>query len=206
MDEVRSIVEACTRYWRRTRVPKQAIAEMREELESHLRDAVAEGKPVASVIGEDETVFAEQWAREYRPPYVRPSSWARVGPALLALLVGGWMFWLSAGIDTSMEYVRECCPWTVVERTTEPSLGGEFFYRVTIAAAGLSILAAILVLFGQFAWGSAALALGAVAAAIMPPGWVVSLILIAALVWARLVARRAYRVRAPAPTLVAPTA
>jgi hypothetical protein len=200
MDDIQSIVKACTWYWRRTRVLKEAIAEMRGELESHLTDAVAEGKPVTSVVGDDVTAFAEQWAREYRPPFVRPSSWARVGPALLPLLVGSWMFWVSSAIDTSMQYIRECCPWTVVERTTEPSLGGDFFYRVTIVVAALSILASILLLFGQFAWGSAALALGAVAAAIMPPGWVASLILIVVLLWAQWVVRRAYRRRAPTLT------
>lgn len=190
MDQVRSIVEACARYWRHTRVPDQAMAEMRGELESHLRDAVAEGKPVASVVGDDVTAFAELWAREYRPPFVRPSSWARAGPALLLLLVGGWMFRMSSGIDRSMVYVRDCCPWTVVERTPEPSVGGELFYWVTIAAAGFSILAAVLLVFSRFAWGSAALALGAAAAAIMPPGWVVSLLLIAALGWGQWLRRR----------------
>jgi hypothetical protein len=149
------------------------------------------------VVGDDVTDFAEQWAREHRPAFVRPSSWARVGPALLALLVGGWMFWGSSSIATSMEYVSgECCPWTVVERTTEPTIGGEFLYRVTIAVAALSILAAVLLLFGQFVWGSAALALGAIPAAIMPPGLLASLILIVALLWTQWLVRRAYRRRA----------
>jgi hypothetical protein len=201
MDEGHSIVEACIRYWRHTHVPKQAIAEMREELASHLRDAVDEGKPVESVGGEDVTAFAEQWAREYRPPFVRPSSWARVGPAFLALLLGGWMVRVSASIDSSMEYVSgECCPWVVVERTTLPHFSGEFLYGVAIAAAALSILAAVALLLRQVAWGSAALVLGAIATAIMPPGWVVSLLLIAVLFWAQWVARRAYRGRAPALT------
>jgi hypothetical protein len=201
MDEVQSMVKACTRYWRRTSVPRHAIAEMRGELESHLTNAVAEGKPMASVVGEDVTAFAEQWAREYRPPFGRPSSWARAGLALLPLLVGGWMFYLSSAIDTSMEYVRDCCPWTVVQRTTEPAIGGEVLSRVTIAVAALSVLAAVLLLFGRFVWGSAALVLGAIAAAIMPPGWVVSLILLAALVWTQLLVRRTFRRRAPALTM-----
>jgi hypothetical protein len=201
MDEVQSIIKACTQYWRRTRVPKHAVAEMQGELESHLRDALAEGKPVASVVGEDVAAFAEQWAREYRPPFVRPSSWARAGPALLALLVGGWLFLVSSSIATRMEYVSgECCPWTVMERATESTIGGEFLYRMTIAVAALSILAAVLLLFGQFVWGSAALVLGAIAAAIMPPGWVVSLILIIALVWAQWVVRRVYQRKVPALT------
>lgn len=201
MDEVQSIVKVCTQYWQRTRVPRHAIAEMRGELESHLRDAAAEGKPVSSVVGEDVTAFAEQWAGEYRQPFVRPSSWDRAGPALLALLVGGWMFWMSSSIATSMEYVSgECCPWTVVERSTEPTIGGEFFYWVSLAAAALSIIGAFLLLFRQLVWGSVALALGAIAALVMPPGWVVSLMLLVALVWAQWVVRRAYRQKVPALT------
>jgi hypothetical protein len=60
------------------------------------------------------------------------------------------------------------------------------------------MIGAVLLLIGQLVWGSVALALGAIAALVMPPGWVVSLILIVALVWAHWVVRRAYRRKASA--------
>jgi hypothetical protein len=41
---------------------------MRDELEQHLREAVADGKTVGDVVGTDLQAFAESWARELRQP------------------------------------------------------------------------------------------------------------------------------------------
>lgn len=66
--EVDRAVRECASYWKRTDVPRERITEMRTELESHLREAVSEGRTVESVVGTDPSRFAEEWAREYRPP------------------------------------------------------------------------------------------------------------------------------------------
>jgi len=65
---VEQIVAECNDYWTRTSVPKTAVAEMTAELESHLQEAQAAGKPPESVVGKRLTDFAEAWASEYRVP------------------------------------------------------------------------------------------------------------------------------------------
>ena len=200
MTEIERIVNRCTRYWRRTRVPREAIAEMRMELESHLRDAVADGMPVRSVVGEDLEVFAERWAWEFRGPYVRPSLFSVMVPTILALLVGVVMFVFSTVIPVSTEAVTEvCCPWRVVERTVEPDPGGLFLVRVVLAVAVLSFAASVLLLVRRLTAASVALALGALAGALTPPTWLASLLLLVAFVWTQVVVRRAYRAATPAP-------
>jgi inner membrane protein len=64
--DVARVVADCDRYWRQTGVPRRALAEMRIELEQHLLQAAAEGRPVESVIGGDLPGFAEAWAGEHR--------------------------------------------------------------------------------------------------------------------------------------------
>ena len=66
------IVETCERYWLSTRVPHDAVADMKRELESHLAEATAAGKKPQSVVGRDVKVFAEAWASEYRTPPPSP--------------------------------------------------------------------------------------------------------------------------------------
>ena len=98
-DAVATIVADCETYWRTTKVPADAIAEMRVELEAHLREAAAANKPPESVVGNDLTAFAEAWASEYRlPPQERTVvrsdfkprrfSWWTIGGWTLALVVG----------------------------------------------------------------------------------------------------------------------
>jgi membrane protein implicated in regulation of membrane protease activity len=65
---VEQIVSECNNYWTRTRVPQQTVVEMKAELESHLQEAAAAGKPPESVVGGSVTDFAEAWASEYRIP------------------------------------------------------------------------------------------------------------------------------------------
>ena len=70
------ILQDCEQYWRQTRVPGRAVAEMKTELEAHLADAAAAGKAPDQVVGPDLPAFAEAWAREQRPPTRRPlPSW-----------------------------------------------------------------------------------------------------------------------------------
>jgi len=70
----------CERYWARTGIPGSAVVAMRAELESHLRQAAAEGKPPETVVGADLAAFAEAWAREEMSGGTLPT-WAEVEAA-----------------------------------------------------------------------------------------------------------------------------
>lgn len=68
-EEIGFIVEDAVFYWKTdTRIPADRAREMGEELGQHLRDAVADGKTVESVVSPDVEAFAESWADEERPP------------------------------------------------------------------------------------------------------------------------------------------
>lgn len=71
-DVVATIVADCEQYWRATRVPPEAIADMKVELETHLREAEAANKRPETVVGNDLTAFAESWASIYRLPPANP--------------------------------------------------------------------------------------------------------------------------------------
>lgn len=71
-DVVATIVADCEQYWRTTRVPPEAVADMKVELETHLREAEAANKRPETVIGNDLTAFAESWASAYRLPPANP--------------------------------------------------------------------------------------------------------------------------------------
>jgi membrane protein implicated in regulation of membrane protease activity len=73
-ERVDTIVEI-ERYWLEAGVPKEAVADMRQELEQHLADAVADGRTEADVIGVDPGEFAESWAIAYRGQRKSTASW-----------------------------------------------------------------------------------------------------------------------------------
>ena len=55
-------------------VPRYAVAEMKSELMTHLREALDEAKGPETVVGSDLAGFAETWAMEYRGP-ASPEAW-----------------------------------------------------------------------------------------------------------------------------------
>jgi hypothetical protein len=119
--EAERVMRTCERYWKRTGVPRDRIAEMRAELETHLHEAAREGRPVDSVVGPDVTAFAEGWAREFRPPMVMSQRRAW-GPALLALLAGTFTLWVALMMPVSSSGGGGgvvCCPRRVIESTSE---------------------------------------------------------------------------------------
>lgn len=59
-------IDEITRYWTEAGVAKAHVAEMRLELEQHLRDAEADGRTIADVVGDDPGEFAQSWAAAYR--------------------------------------------------------------------------------------------------------------------------------------------
>ncbi len=68
------IVGDCEQYWLQTGVPRQAVAEMKAELATHLNEAVAAGKGIKTVVGSDLAEFAESWAHEQRGA-ASPEAW-----------------------------------------------------------------------------------------------------------------------------------
>lgn len=70
-DAISRLVAECGEYWIRTHVPRRAVREMQAELETHLREAAAAGKPPQTVVGPDLAAFAEEWAAEQRRGFRR---------------------------------------------------------------------------------------------------------------------------------------
>lgn len=78
MSEPMAVAAECERYWRDAGVPHRAATEMRQELEAHLAAALADGRTVTDVLGEDVPAFAEAWAAEQLARPGRPPSWREV--------------------------------------------------------------------------------------------------------------------------------
>lgn len=95
--DVTGLVAECERYWQAAGIPPAAVAEMSLELRQHLEAAVADGRSVESVVGDDPTAFAAAWAAEYRdapedapssPPAPTTSERTSGGMVVTAYLVG----------------------------------------------------------------------------------------------------------------------
>ncbi len=63
------------RYWLEAGLPRDAVANMRQELDQHLSDAEADGRTVTDVVGANPGEFAENWARAYRGPRKGTATW-----------------------------------------------------------------------------------------------------------------------------------
>lgn len=61
-DRIEDILAQCEARWNTAGISTDVIAEMRAELESHLREARAAGKSAEAVVGPDVTAFANAWA------------------------------------------------------------------------------------------------------------------------------------------------
>jgi membrane protein implicated in regulation of membrane protease activity len=85
------IAESCERYWIETKIPRRVAREMRLELETHLTEAVDEGRSPHDVVGPDLAGFAEAWAREQRPGMTRAlPSWDEVASGQTAAMRSWW--------------------------------------------------------------------------------------------------------------------
>lgn len=60
--DINTTLNACELVWRQQSIAAATIAEMRAELESHLREAVSAGKSPDAVVGQDIKAFARSWA------------------------------------------------------------------------------------------------------------------------------------------------
>ena len=156
-DAVATIVADCETYWRTTRVPDDAIAEMKAELEAHLREAAAANKPPESVVGSDLTAFAEAWASEYRlPPRQRTKvnseykprrfSWWTIGGWTLALLGGTALVAIFAPKEDDVSMTVWVGIWLglmVLFGIGEMLTAGFFLLPFAIGAAVAAILAIV---------------------------------------------------------------
>lgn len=111
MSDRQQIVDQCRRYWLATRVPGPVVSGMVGELDAHLHEAEAAGRPLSSVVGADVAAFAEQWASVHRTPRASDPDWrtavarrnrTRIGPftgsiGVAALVVGAGALFAQKG-------------------------------------------------------------------------------------------------------------
>ncbi len=78
------IVEAIERYWLEAGLPRDVVANMRQELDQHLSDAEADGRSIADVVGATPGEFAESWAIAYRGQRRGTATWEDVRSGVTA--------------------------------------------------------------------------------------------------------------------------
>jgi hypothetical protein len=192
-DRLTLVVQDCVEYWRRTGVPRSAVAGMREELERHLQDAAAAGKNVESVVGPDVLAFAEEWAQEYRPAGVMLPVVNGTGPAFLAIATGVLLLLAMGmlGAYVGGGGIEVCCPRTVVE--TEPTLepGALLWIGFTTTVALLSFGGAAALFRRRLRLGGGILLAATPLALLTPLHFLAAGMLLGAAAWALARARRA---------------
>lgn len=62
MPDIKTTLNACELVWRQQSIASTSIAEMRNELATHLNEASTAGKSIDSVVGTDLNAFARSWA------------------------------------------------------------------------------------------------------------------------------------------------
>lgn len=158
---ITKVVADCVRYWRETGVPRQAIEDMRLELEQHLIEADSDGRSPDRVVGQDPAAFAESWASEHRSTRTdvswqdvtsgrlqrergsRRAAWSYVlgGVALVAGVVVGTQL-SGGGSEVDNEIWRWI--WTVLAvaaAIAEIFTAGFFLLPISIGALGAAVLA-----------------------------------------------------------------
>lgn len=179
--QVEDVVRSCEQYWKRTGVPRGAIREMRLELEGHLHDAVADGRSLESVVG-DEKAFAETWAREFRAPMVILDRRARVFPALAGLAAGLFNGLMTLTIAVGSSAVS-CCPRRVVESQTDS--GGVLLFWITLVVAILALAGAVSMILGRARLAALLWGIAVVPSFISAGTWLITILLLLAIVGAR---------------------
>ena len=109
--EIGMTVDWCVILWGANGIPVERVAEMKGELEDHLREALSDGKTVDEVTGGDVGAFAGVWAIEDWPPMTlgtRVMEWAGM-LAMSAIFVSVfghlWHFSPNYDIETWIWYL-----------------------------------------------------------------------------------------------------
>lgn len=67
-EQIWTVLMECVAHWRvKNLIPRERVLEMRAELEQHLREATAEGKPLEEIVGSNTHAFAEKWGENEEP-------------------------------------------------------------------------------------------------------------------------------------------
>ncbi|MCB2224607.1 MAG: NfeD family protein [Actinobacteria bacterium] len=120
----------CERYWRAAGIGRRTAADMRQELEAHLAQALEDGRSVADVVGPDPARFAADWAAVQlrRGPEGLPS-WGEVMRRGRRIRPSDWM--VIAGILAVMAVV------ITFARGGESTMDNEIWRWIWIAAAAV---------------------------------------------------------------------
>lgn len=93
------LVDKCRSYWLEAGISRRAVENMSRELESHLLEALADGRDPRAVIGEDPAGFAADWAAELLPRRRgQMPSWMAVERSLDRRSSSRMLGWVSAAV------------------------------------------------------------------------------------------------------------
>ncbi|MDH3708031.1 MAG: NfeD family protein [Acidimicrobiia bacterium] len=153
------IIDECERYWTATGVPAAAAAEMRQELDEHLRAAEVDGRDAQSVIGDDVAGFAESWAAERRSLAAPPAphddpvaddesflrsmrgSMALAGIGLVAMVVALVLIPVDGGTDDNEAWRWVWTIGALVLSLAEIATAGFFLLPFGVGMAAAAVLA-----------------------------------------------------------------
>jgi len=144
----------CERYWRAAGIGRRTAADMRQELEGHLAQALADGRSVSDVTGESVAEFAADWAAaqlrngaEGLPSWgevmrpqrrLRPTYWSGI-IAIVAIFVAAIAF--GRGGESTMD--NEIWRWIWIGAAAIFSVGEMFtagFFMLPFAFGAIAAL------------------------------------------------------------------
>lgn len=151
--EIGMTVDWCVILWGANGIPVERVAEMKGELEDHLREALRDGKSVDEVTGGNVTDFAAAWAVENRPPMTLGArlverAWLLAMSAIFLSVFGHlWYFSLNHTVEEAWWWYAAPLFLTVPAGTFEvPGVPWEReeppLFRV-LASVGAGVLAGI---------------------------------------------------------------
>lgn len=123
---VSEVIDSCLVYWVSAGLPRPQAETMAEELGSHLQQALADGKSVWDVVGNDIARFAEESTREVR----RPRPWHdRILEAAAVLLQAALIpllptLWTDSARVESGHLAQILCMATAIFVLVSPRWGG----------------------------------------------------------------------------------
>ena len=150
---ISSTAEDCERYWRAAGIGRRTAAEMRQELETHLAQALDDGRTIEDVTGGSVAEFAAEWAAAQlragardlpswgevmRGSRLRPLEWIGVA-VIVAVIAGAIMF--GRGSESSMD--NEIWRWIWIGAAVVFSVGEIFtagFFMLPFAFGAVAAL------------------------------------------------------------------